>query len=111
MTVTEPSSTPADLSADQQLVPSVPPPSPETATSTPSPAATVSETPPPPAPSATPTSTTTTQAQQVDPEPAAAGAYYANCSEARAAGAAPLYAGDPGYRGALDRDKDSVACE
>lgn len=37
--------------------------------------------------------------------------YYANCSEAKAAGAAPLFAGDPGYRAALDRDKDGVACE
>lgn len=38
-------------------------------------------------------------------------AYYANCSAARAAGAAPLYVGDPGYRRALDRDGDGVACE
>ena len=37
--------------------------------------------------------------------------YYANCSAARAAGAAPLSAGAPGYRAALDRDKDGVACE
>lgn len=38
-------------------------------------------------------------------------AYYSNCSAARAAGAAPLYAGDPGYRSGLDRDRDGVACE
>jgi len=37
--------------------------------------------------------------------------YYANCSAARAAGAAPLYRGQPGYRSALDRDNDGVACE
>jgi len=37
--------------------------------------------------------------------------YYANCSEARAAGAAPLHSGDPGYRPGLDRDHDGVACE
>ncbi|CAI8879777.1 micrococcal nuclease [Brevibacillus sp. IT-7CA2] len=37
--------------------------------------------------------------------------YYANCSEAKAAGAAPLYRGEPGYREKLDRDKDGVACE
>jgi Excalibur calcium-binding domain len=37
--------------------------------------------------------------------------YYANCSAARAAGAAPLYAGQPGYRAGLDRDGDGVACE
>jgi type IV secretory pathway VirB10-like protein len=37
--------------------------------------------------------------------------YFANCSAARAAGAAPLYRGEPGYRPALDRDKDGDACE
>ncbi len=43
-----------------------------------------------------------------EPEPAA---YYANCAAARAAGAAPLHRGDPGYRSGLDRDGDGVACE
>jgi hypothetical protein len=43
--------------------------------------------------------------------PAPAAVYYANCSAARAAGAAPLYAGQAGYRSELDRDKDGVACE
>jgi hypothetical protein len=38
-------------------------------------------------------------------------AYYPNCAAARAAGAAPLYRGQPGYRPALDRDGDGVACE
>jgi hypothetical protein len=38
-------------------------------------------------------------------------AYYANCTAARAAGAAPLYAGEPGYSSKLDRDGDGVACE
>lgn len=37
--------------------------------------------------------------------------YYENCAAARAAGAAPLYAGEPGYRSALDRDHDGIACE
>ncbi|MEV0114661.1 excalibur calcium-binding domain-containing protein [Streptomyces sp. NPDC050844] len=37
--------------------------------------------------------------------------YYENCDEARAAGAAPLYAGEPGYSSDLDRDGDGVACE
>ena len=45
------------------------------------------------------------------PAPTPKSVYYANCSEARAAGAAPLYVGDPGYRSGLDRDKDGVACE
>jgi hypothetical protein len=37
--------------------------------------------------------------------------YYANCDAARAAGAAPLFIGQPGYRTKLDRDGDGVACE
>ncbi len=36
---------------------------------------------------------------------------YRNCAEARAAGAAPIYRGQPGYRKGLDRDGDGVACE
>ncbi|MFG2332242.1 excalibur calcium-binding domain-containing protein [Streptomyces sp. NPDC048604] len=39
------------------------------------------------------------------------GAYYANCAAARAAGAAPVRRGDPGYGRHLDRDGDGVACE
>lgn len=40
-----------------------------------------------------------------------AAAYYPNCASARAAGAAPLRRGEPGYRAGLDRDNDGVACE
>ncbi|ALN63384.1 excalibur calcium-binding domain protein [Lysobacter antibioticus] len=36
---------------------------------------------------------------------------YANCSAARAAGAAPVRRGDPGYGRHLDRDGDGIACE
>jgi endonuclease YncB( thermonuclease family) len=36
---------------------------------------------------------------------------YANCAEAREAGAAPIYRGSPGYSTKLDRDGDGVACE
>lgn len=39
------------------------------------------------------------------------GVYYQSCREVRAAGAAPLRAGQPGYRVGLDRDRDGVACE
>lgn len=39
------------------------------------------------------------------------GTYYRNCSAARAAGAAPVYAGEPGYARHLDRDGDGVGCE
>ena len=48
------------------------------------------------------------------PEPETAPAqnvYYPNCKAAKAAGAAPLYQGEPGYRAGLDRDQDGVACE
>lgn len=38
-------------------------------------------------------------------------AYYENCDAARAAGAAPVYDGDPGYSRKLDRDGDGVGCE
>ncbi|MFF9910160.1 excalibur calcium-binding domain-containing protein [Streptomyces sp. NPDC013457] len=37
--------------------------------------------------------------------------YYANCSAARDAGAAPVRRGDPGYGRHLDRDGDGVGCE
>lgn len=37
--------------------------------------------------------------------------YYANCTEARAAGVTPIYRGEPGYAARLDRDNDGVACE
>lgn len=37
--------------------------------------------------------------------------YYPTCAAARAASAAPLHVGEPGYRPGLDRDNDGVACE
>lgn len=37
--------------------------------------------------------------------------YYRNCAAARAAGAAPIRYGEPGYAAHLDRDGDGVACE
>jgi hypothetical protein len=39
------------------------------------------------------------------------GTSFRNCSEARAAGAAPVMADDPGYAPRLDRDGDGVGCE
>jgi hypothetical protein len=48
-------------------------------------------------------------------EPPADGAqddrYFANCTHARRAGAAPLYRGEPGYRDKLDKDGDGTACD
>ncbi|WP_017602357.1 excalibur calcium-binding domain-containing protein [Nocardiopsis lucentensis] len=40
-----------------------------------------------------------------------ASAYYENCDAARAAGAAPVRRGEPGYGRHLDRDGDGVGCE
>lgn len=37
--------------------------------------------------------------------------WFANCSQARAAGVAPIRRGEPGYAAHLDRDDDGVACE
>lgn len=39
------------------------------------------------------------------------GGVFANCAAARAAGAAPVRRGDPGYGPRLDRDGDGVGCE
>jgi hypothetical protein len=36
---------------------------------------------------------------------------FRNCAEARAAGAAPVRRGDPGYGSHLDRDNDGIGCE
>ncbi|MFH9661158.1 excalibur calcium-binding domain-containing protein [Streptomyces sp. NPDC017248] len=76
---------------------------------------------PEPAPTVTRTHTVKVKVRvthTVTAEPAAdtgtdtsAGVYYANCTEARAAGVTPLHTGDPGYDGHLDRDGDGVACE
>jgi len=43
--------------------------------------------------------------------PVSSGVYYRGCNEARAAGAAPLYRGQPGYRPEMDGDGDGIACE
>ncbi|RFA13880.1 hypothetical protein B7R21_07375 [Subtercola boreus] len=43
--------------------------------------------------------------------PAPADVTYKNCDAVRAAGAAPIYRGDPGYSSKLDRDGDGIGCE
>ncbi|WP_338089297.1 excalibur calcium-binding domain-containing protein [Nocardia gipuzkoensis] len=82
---------------------------------------------PPPSP---PTSVTTTTAaisetstlpRRSAPAPAPAPApaqppstssvYYPDCAAARAAGAAPMRRGEPGYRSDLDRNNNGIACE
>lgn len=43
--------------------------------------------------------------------PTSQAAPFSSCAQAEAAGAAPIYAGQPGYSRKLDRDGDGVACE
>lgn len=85
-----------------------PSPSPST-TPTPSPEPTTAE--PSPEPTVDAPVEEPTPEPPAQPEPAPQQAYYSSCREAKAAGAAPLYRGDPGYRSGLDRDGDGVACE
>jgi hypothetical protein len=51
------------------------------------------------------------EAESMVEDSAGSSAYYENCSAVRAAGAAPIYSGDPGYSRKLDRDGDGVGCE
>jgi hypothetical protein len=39
------------------------------------------------------------------------GDWWSGCNEARAAGTAPIYFGEPGYREGMDGDGDGIACE
>ncbi|MFD8669577.1 excalibur calcium-binding domain-containing protein [Streptomyces microflavus] len=74
----------------------------------------VSEAPPPPLESEPPEPDVPTESAQPTEEESSeppAGVYYENCDAARAAGAAPLLRGDPGYRDELDREGDGIACE
>ena len=36
---------------------------------------------------------------------------WGGCKDARAAGTAPIYRGEPGYRDGMDGDGDGIACE
>ena len=45
------------------------------------------------------------------PAPPAGAVYYANCAAVRAAGAAPIHPGDPGFASKFDRDGDGIGCE
>ncbi len=77
-----------------------------TTTSTTTTTTTTSTTAPPPteAPAAAPP-------PSEDPTPAPASVYFENCDAARAAGAAPVRRGDPGYAPHLDGDNDGIGCE
>ena len=39
------------------------------------------------------------------------GDWWDGCNDARAAGTAPIYASEPGYREGMDGDGDGIACE
>ncbi|MEV6242514.1 excalibur calcium-binding domain-containing protein [Lentzea sp. NPDC051838] len=64
-------------------------------------------TPPPPPPPPAPTTTKPKPTTQPKPQPV----FYATCDDARRAGAAPLYWGQPGYRVELDDNRNGIACE
>jgi hypothetical protein len=74
-----------------------------------------SPSPPPPPPPRAPVSSFLDSPPEADSggsaRSGAAGWSYRNCTEARAAGAAPVRRGDPGYGPHLDRDNDGVGCE
>lgn len=66
--------------------------------------------------SAPPTTMTTVRPRTATPVTAAssasvAAASFTNCTAARAAGAAPVRRGSPGYGPQLDRDGDGIGCE
>ena len=46
--------------------------------------------------------------RQRPPQP---GDHWGGCNDARAAGTAPIYRGEPGYREEMDGDSDGIACE
>lgn len=48
---------------------------------------------------------------RADPTAVEQSVYYSSCREARAAGKAPIRAGEPGYRSELDEKGDGIACE
>jgi hypothetical protein len=52
-----------------------------------------------------------TPARRSTSAPSESAVFYRGCREVRAAGAAPLYRGQPGYREGMDGDGDGIACE
>lgn len=63
----------------------------------------------PTTPAPAPTRTTAPVTRQPTPTPAQVS--YKNCDAVRAAGAAPIHRGEPGYAPHLDRDNDGIGCE
>ena len=96
--VSTPTETPSETSSDasEDASPDTEPPTEEPEPAPVEPTAEPAEEPAAPAPA---------------PEPTPARVHFSSCKQAREAGAAPLYRGDPGYNPKLDRDNDGVACE
>lgn len=67
------------------------------------------ETPTPPPPPPAPKPTTPPKPTTTTPKPTPV--FYATCEDARRAGAAPIYWGQPGYRVELDQNRNGIACE
>lgn len=72
---------------------------------------TTSPSPPPTTAAPAPVQPAVTEPPPTTPPAAAPAGGFANCDEARAAGAAPVHRGDPGYASRLDQDDDGVGCE
>lgn len=96
--VSTPTETPSETSSDasEDASPDTEPPTEEPEPAPVEPTAEPAEEPAAPAPA---------------PEPTPTRVHFSSCKQAREAGAAPLYRGDPGYNPKLDRDNDGVACE
>jgi excalibur calcium-binding domain-containing protein/uncharacterized protein DUF732 len=58
-----------------------------------------------------PTTKATKTTETTEDSSGGGGSYFKNCAAARAAGAAPIRSGQPGYRVGLDSNEDGVACE
>jgi hypothetical protein len=63
------------------------------------------------APAAVPPSAASSSASSASASSPAAAPSYASCSDVRAAGAAPIHRGDPGWSDSFDSDGDGVGCE
>ena len=100
----------AEVDALRAMLVAPPPPTPATAAPATTPAATSAPATTQPV-ATTRAPATTRPATTRPPASTPTAVYYPNCAAARAAGAAPLRRGEPGYSQSLDRDNDGVACE
>jgi Protein of unknown function (DUF1524)/Excalibur calcium-binding domain len=105
--------TSAERDAMTRVLSTCPDEPPPTGSATPTTAATPTPAPPAPTPVVVPPPAPEPAPPAPAPEAPAppADVYYANCDAVRAAGAAPIHVGEPGYSTKLDRDGDGVGCE